>query len=360
MVCVFPTDRISRFAVYPLRYNLPALRDRGYHVCLKQSMDGFTASADECDILCLSSKLFRKMWDIPETVFAKLESLRRFARKIVWFDDSDGTGITHFELLPYVDRYLKKQLLADLADYRKEYYGDRVFTDFYHSRFGITDEFLPYHSKPLDMSYADKVGLSWHIGLGDMQGDILPGWLNRIRWCLPPKYSFAFTCPGTGSRNYDFMFRGTRKYDRPTVSFHRERIGEILDRIDRPKISSGRVSIRRYRQDIRDSKVVVSPFGWGELGVRDFECWLYGACLVKPDMSHMQTWPDIFIPGRTYVPFKWDFTDLEEVVTELADDDETRVAIAGQGQDAYRASISPAGMERFCDWFIRQVDEYEQ
>src|SRR3989339_1925960 len=136
------------------------------------------------------------------------------------------------------------------------------------------------------------------------------------------------------------MFRGTRKYARKTVSFHRERMGEILDGIDRPKVTAGRVSIAKYRQDIRDSKIVVSPFGWGELGVRDFECWLYGACLMKPDMRHMQTWPDIFVPHETYVPFTWDFADLESQILTYADDPARRERVAEQGQEAYRKSIS--------------------
>ena len=54
---------------------------------------------------------------------------------------------------------------------------------------------------------------------------------------------------------------------------------------------------------------MLSPFGWGELCLRDYEAVLGGALLLKPDMSHLETWPDVFVPHDTYAPFDWDATD---------------------------------------------------
>lgn len=39
---------------------------------------------------------------------------------------------------------------------------------------------------------------------------------------------------------------------------------------------------------------------------------LCGSLLVKPDMSHVETDPDIFKPFETYVPVRWNFSDLHE------------------------------------------------
>ena len=33
---------------------------------------------------------------------------------------------------------------------------------------------------------------------------------------------------------------------------------------------------------------------------------------MKPDMGHVESNPNIFQPFATYVPVKWDFTDLQE------------------------------------------------
>ena len=36
--------------------------------------------------------------------------------------------------------------------------------------------------------------------------------------------------------------------------------------------------------------------------------------MIKPDMKHIKTWPNIYIPMDTYIPCRWDFSDLEEKV----------------------------------------------
>ena len=105
------------------------------------------------------------------------------------------------------------------------------------------------------------------------------------------------------------------------------------------------------------AKILPSPFGWGELGVRDYEAFIFGAALVKPDMAHMETWPNLFVRGETYQPIDWGFDDLPAVLDDLLANDAGRRRLTANGQQAYRDSISPAGMERFCDWFIRQIGD---
>ena len=352
VVILHLNSRIPNFFLHPVRRNLRALRERGYDVriCLKP-----TPSRLEADILCLSSKYFSAWWDTPERVFSYLEQARDLASKIIWLDDSDSTGVTHFELLPNVDLYLKKQLLKDRTLYTTPLYGDRIFTDYYHRAFGITDA-KPFQSKPLDMAQAYKVHLSWHIGLGDMTGDILPRPVKFARALLPPTYPGRLP-PMSGDRPIDVMFRGSRKYDRETVSFHRERIGEILDGMDRLNTAlGGFVSIRQYIRETLESKIVVSPFGWGEIGVRDFQAWMYGAALMKPDMSHMETWPDLFKPDQTYYPIQWSLANLESGIEELLADQHLRATLARRGREAYADMISREGMETFCEWFTRQIE----
>ena len=103
------------------------------------------------------------------------------------------------------------------------------------------------------------------------------------------------------------------------------------------------------------TKVMPSPFGWGELGVRDYEAFKYGALLLKPDMSHMETWPNLFIPEKTYVPLNWSFSDLAEKMDKVLSDETYRIEISDAGQEAYKTSISAEGMNAFCDWFTNQI-----
>jgi hypothetical protein len=48
------------------------------------------------------------------------------------------------------------------------------------------------------------------------------------------------------------------------------------------------------------NKLIFSPFGWGEINYGDFEGILSGDALVKPAMSHLQTWPELYVEGETY------------------------------------------------------------
>jgi hypothetical protein len=94
-----------------------------------------------------------------------------------------------------------------------------------------------------------------------------------------------------------------------------------------------RVDQKAYYEEMRSSRISVSPFGYGEICWRDFEAVLMGSLLVKPDMGHVRTEPDIFVPGETYVPVRWDFSDLAEVCARYLEDEEERNRITAQ---AYR------------------------
>ncbi len=75
----------------------------------------------------------------------------------------------------------------------------------------------------------------------------------------------------------------------------------------------------RYLREAIQCRIVFSPFGWGEVCFRDFEAVACGSVLLKPDMSHVETWPDVFEAGVTYVPVRWDLSDLAERIEQVLD-----------------------------------------
>jgi hypothetical protein len=101
------------------------------------------------------------------------------------------------------------------------------------------------------------------------------------------------------------------------------------------KDNNNLVSRRQYNSEIKRSKIVFSPFGWGENCWRDFEAICYDSLLVKPSMSHVTTNPDIFIDYETYVPVKWDFSDLEEKCHFYLENHEEREKIVKQAHQVY-------------------------
>ena len=85
-----------------------------------------------------------------------------------------------------------------------------------------------------------------------------------------------------------------------------------------------RVAQDEYYREILTSKICVSPFGYGEICWRDFEAILCGCLVIKPDMSHIKTCPDIFIPYKTYIPVEWDYSDLEAQCRSILGNDDLR------------------------------------
>lgn len=72
-------------------------------------------------------------------------------------------------------------------------------------------------------------------------------------------------------------------------------------------------------------------------------------------MDHMETWPNIFIPNKTYVPLEWDFSNLDEICETFIKNDKLRNEIILNSQEVYRESISKNGMDKFCNWFLKQI-----
>lgn len=61
----------------------------------------------------------------------------------------------------------------------------------------------------------------------------------------------------------------------------------------------------------------------------------YGALLVKPDMEHIDTNPDILVPGETYVPVKWDMSDLKEKCLYYLEHPDERERITRNAHEAF-------------------------
>jgi hypothetical protein len=124
---------------------------------------------------------------------------------------------------------------------------------------------------------------------------------------------------------------------RATISYQRKL---ILDRIEGDnKFLIGMVSQRQYNREVAHSRIVLSPFGWGELCLRDFEAVRAGALLLKPDMSHLETWPDVFKGDETYAPFSWDADDILDRTRFYLDNENERRRVAQNAWETYRSQL---------------------
>jgi hypothetical protein len=300
----------------------------------------------------------REPRDLAPDELSAIKKLRDKYQTIVFFCGQPEAGTNRLDLLPYVDRLFYKSVFADGENYRRDLYAKNLFADYYHHKYHVSDRDVEYRCSPvLNGEDAKRIGLSWSIGVGDYPRR---HWPQRIGTALA-RAGF----PGLGR----FFKTGRGKKPPPdfsgaarSVAVH-ARIDPVscesiayqrrlfLERIaGNPLFLTGIVPQNQYYRELYDSKITLSPFGWGEVCFRDFEAVISGSLLLKPDMSHLQTWPDIYLPYETYVPVNWDGTDLvEKTETFLANDRERR-RIAENAYEQYYAQL--AGLEdRFIELF---------
>ena len=103
---------------------------------------------------------------------------------------------------------------------------------------------------------------------------------------------------------------------------HRKRCVDVLATISDLDIRMIRDGVRlppdEYYKQMYFSKIIVAPFGYGEIAPRDIEAASFGCVLIKPDMSHIITEPNVYDSG-TYIACKHDYSDLEEKIRMVLD-----------------------------------------
>jgi hypothetical protein len=336
----------GRAFLFPLKVWRKALRRRGYTIKI---FNRAHAALTACDVLLVDSKFHRDRWlhDTPGIV-AEFSAWADQCR-VVYCDTTDSSGWLQTELLPVVHVYAKAQLLRDRDRYRAPMYGHRPFTDYYHRKYGVVDAQPEWSLAVHDPAHLGKLRVSWHSGLADysLMGPMRMALHGRVPLRGLLHFPQRFRKPDT-YRPRDLSCRFGASYPRASVSFQRKMIRErMAGRMDTAKVSR-----RRYFEELATSKAVISPFGYGEITLKDFEVFFTGGILIKPDMTHIETWPDLFRGGETMLAHDWDLSDFETVVDRAISDYKSNIEIARAGQNLYRRHmISEEADDLFCDQF---------
>ncbi len=285
-----------------------------------------------------------------------LDLLRRLRAKydrIAFFHDDAGGGIPRLEVLPHVDLFYTKALFRDRGLYGRQLYGKELYSDFFHEKYGVTDPDARERAVETRPEQLAKLRLSWNIGAGQYPRRQLRQRIgvavSRIFSPRMAKWLYMkddFTPESALGRNRGIHPVHARigLISRPSISYQRQL---ILERIaGNPLFLTGAVSQKQFNRETADSRIVLSPFGWGELCLRDFETVRSGALLLKPDMSHLETWPDIFVPDVTYVPFDWDSSNLVDKAAYWMEHEDERHRIAKSAAEKYRSDLDSV-QERF-------------
>lgn len=256
---------------------------------------------------------FQTEFDIPDDDLARtIAAIREKnpAARLVYLDWFAPTDLRMAHRLPDIDIYVTKHLLRDRARYNGPVYGDTTLMEYYGRKFGLTHEETCF---PIPQGFWNKL----HLGPSFVTADFMLS-------------AFASGHMPTGPRPIDLHARiavsGSPWYEamRAECLTAAEGVSDIRT------ITGTGIGHHQFISELRQSKLCFSPFGYGEVCWRDFEAVLTGAVLLKQDMHHVETDPDIFIPNETYVPLRWDLSDFEEKTRWMTADTKARDRIARQ------------------------------
>jgi len=57
-------------------------------------------------------------------------------------------------------------------------------------------------------------------------------------------------------------------------------------------------------------------------------------------MDHVETYPNVYIKDKTYIPLKWDMSDLEKKINETLENYEQYKELVYNAQNIYRKAIT--------------------
>jgi Glycosyl transferases group 1 len=222
---------------------------------------------------------------------------------------------------PWVDFYVKKSLPKHPIDRISKSIGHSDIADYYSDLCGTENPPRNWNT-PTSILPKLELGPAFHFSSS------LFGYFTQSR------------CPSSIGRSIDvharFATHGDGWYG--AMRLHaKSMIDSIGDNIS--IASTGLIDNKLYMQELQNSKICFSPFGYGEICWRDYEAIAAGAVLLKPDMSHISTNPDIYVPFETYVPIKWDMSDLNDKIHMLLQNDQLRENIAKSAFDTVKQSV---------------------
>lgn len=311
----------------------------------------------DSDFLLIHSRYFEKGKNIYTEqrqdlnyLIDYLSEVRRTTTKLIWFDASDSSGTSDFSIIPYVDIFLKKQVLKDLTYYTNTNSNNEL--RIWLNEIDKDKPDYPFPACPSDQ--LNKIRLGWNLGLNDYRyfGYKMSRLSNYLSYQLYPlKFTKAYQ-----ERTLDLTFRGTIHKELNglnKVMLQRQKTLSLLSELNMNIASGKPISKLKYWKELRNSKLSLSPYGWGEICYRDFETFVAGALLIKPSMEHLSTFPDVYKPYETYFPISWDLSDLSQTLECLSANYDNYREIAHNGQENYKNIISD-GLS-FVNNFIKSI-----
>jgi len=295
------------------------------------------------DCVLIQSKYFARGWQnlktrTPENeqeIINYLIDLKKTVKDLIWFDQADSSGSSDFGIINYVDKFVKKQVLKDVSYYTQSNPNNDLRIWLNHD--ASPDSITPY--VPCPPSQLHKIKLGWNIGFNDYRQFVWK--FKLLSNIIPYKYYPLPIAKVDDDCELDLTFRGRVSYDvRNLISIQRNKVHDVISNLSWNISKGTKIDRASYLKELRNSRVSISPFGFGEICYRDFETFISGSLLIKPSTAHVHTYPDLFRPYETYVPISWDIADLKETLDKILGNFSQFKNIAANGQQIYLETVN--------------------
>lgn len=323
----FFNDYCSYSFIYPIIKSIRQFEDVNIYFNLIHTLD---EKIFDSDLLIIDSR-FHAIKENRQNILELIYKNKKKEMKLIFADNADNSGQLKKDFLRVCDFYWKGQLLDNKKNYASSHYGGRLFTDFYNKKFNVVDKNKQQTDVIKEKVLLKKILVSWNMGLCDHGKN--SHIKQKVFSIFKSKYilfnSNKFNSPYEERRNNVCCRIGT-EYHRETVEYQRKQVSKILNEFTKTE----KISRFKYVEEIKNSKFVVSPFGWGEICPRDFEAFLHGSILIKPEMKSIKTWPKWY-NKKTYLPFLWDLSNLRDQIIYALDNYKTLQELAINAQKEY-------------------------
>lgn len=327
-------------SIFPLFAFHKAINSNGISIKFFQSQKEFLNSNP--DFYLISGVSLPKL--IKGGKVAHLEFLKDCKKRnlpIIFLSGSDSVGPFDNDILGLVDSYLMRQLLANkefyLQPHRRFYFRDKYFEK-YHFK---NQEEFPLVQYTLDE--VKKLGIYWNLGLIDWKTQTSSKFIRYFHIITRNKRFKVFSLgKDLIDRKIDLSFRGNLFPNSHDVSrFHRLQTYRNYRKTSSTRMvpKEGFLAHANFMKELGDTKICLSPFGWGEVCYRDFEAFQMRTLLFKPDMSHLETFPNLYLDS-TCISYDWEAKTLLAKSEEILDNIERYQPIADEGHRLFNYYLS--------------------
>jgi hypothetical protein len=283
---------------------------KAYSELFHRGIELVQPDAQTYDLTMIGSSLFqdKKCGSLELSTQKGLEYLSTIKGPYILVDGQDSHSVIgSYEVFKESNALalLKDTMLKDRNLYKESYVGGRWYWG-KSEDWGIENQ--NYTPQEWD-KYSDKIHLSGK------------NWLSVQNYQFNdykkiPKYfdlSLMFQYPHDECHEFDL--KPSQDY------YYNEYRKQIIDKCETSpfmtaKLYKGqRLDINQWAQYQSLSKVILSPFGYGAYGApRDIMAVSLGSILLKESLDFLDTYPNIYEDGKTYISCKNDFSDLEDKI----------------------------------------------